>query len=219
MGNGGAVGAGVAARALAQAGYPDRPVRLIVPFPPGGAFDTVGRPWADRIKPHLGTVVIENIGGAGGGVGAAAGHAFAPGRLHAAARRRDHPHHRGAAQDQADLRSAQGPGADLADRGHGLRDRRPSVGAGQGPQGAGRLRQSQSRQDVLRLRRPRLAQPSHRRTVQAQDRPDRLPARAVSRRGAGADRSAGRANSRAGAGDDQHRRWSITAPASCGCWR
>ena len=57
--------------ALAQAGYPDRPVRLIVPFPPGGAFDTIGRPWADRIKPYLGTVIIENIGGAGGGVGAA----------------------------------------------------------------------------------------------------------------------------------------------------
>jgi len=57
--------------AYAQAGYPDRPVRLIVPFPPGGAFDTVGRPWADRIKPYLGTIVIENIGGAGGGVGAA----------------------------------------------------------------------------------------------------------------------------------------------------
>ena len=58
-------------RAFAQTAYPDRPVRLIVPFPPGGAFDTVGRPWADRIKPHLGTVIIENIGGAGGGVGAA----------------------------------------------------------------------------------------------------------------------------------------------------
>src|SRR6476661_2037094 len=55
-------------RAFAQSAYPDRPVRLIVPFPPGGAFDTVGRPWADRIKPHLGTVIIENIGGAGGGV-------------------------------------------------------------------------------------------------------------------------------------------------------
>ena len=58
-------------RAANAAVYPDRPVRLIVPFPPGGAFDTIGRPWADRIKPYLGTVIIENIGGAGGGVGAA----------------------------------------------------------------------------------------------------------------------------------------------------
>ena len=52
--------------------YPDHPIRLIVPFPPGGAYDTLGRPWADRIKPHLGTVVIENIGGGGASLGAAA---------------------------------------------------------------------------------------------------------------------------------------------------
>jgi tripartite-type tricarboxylate transporter receptor subunit TctC len=51
--------------------YPTRPIRLIVPFPPGGAYDTIGRPWAERIKPLLGTVVIENIGGGGGSVGAA----------------------------------------------------------------------------------------------------------------------------------------------------
>ena len=57
--------------AFAQAKYPDRPVRLIVPFPPGGAFDTIGRPWADRMKSTLGTIVVENIGGAGGGLGAA----------------------------------------------------------------------------------------------------------------------------------------------------
>ena len=57
--------------ANAQA-YPARPVRLIIPFPPGGAFDAVGRPWADRIKPHFGTVVVENIGGGGSSIGAAA---------------------------------------------------------------------------------------------------------------------------------------------------
>jgi tripartite-type tricarboxylate transporter receptor subunit TctC len=51
--------------------YPTRPIRLIVPFPPGGAFDTVARPWADRIKPLLGAVVVENVGGGGGSVGAA----------------------------------------------------------------------------------------------------------------------------------------------------
>jgi tripartite-type tricarboxylate transporter receptor subunit TctC len=61
----------LARAAWAQGKYPDRPVRLIVPFPPGGAFDTIGRPWAERIKPLLGTMVVENIGGAGGGVGAA----------------------------------------------------------------------------------------------------------------------------------------------------
>ena len=57
--------------AWAQA-YPTRPIRLVVPFPPGGAFDFVGRPWADRMKPLVGTVVIENIGGGGSSLGAAA---------------------------------------------------------------------------------------------------------------------------------------------------
>src|SRR6266545_3945867 len=52
-------------------GYPTRPIRLVVPFPPGGAYDAVGRPWADKMKPLLGTVVVENIGGAGGSLGAA----------------------------------------------------------------------------------------------------------------------------------------------------
>ena len=57
--------------AWAQA-YPTRPIRLVVPFPPGGAFDFVGRPWADKMKPLVGTVVIENIGGGGSSLGAAA---------------------------------------------------------------------------------------------------------------------------------------------------
>ncbi len=60
-----------AGTALAQA-YPNRPVRLVVPFPPGGAFDTLGRPWAEKMKPLLGTVVVENIGGGGASLGAAA---------------------------------------------------------------------------------------------------------------------------------------------------
>jgi tripartite-type tricarboxylate transporter receptor subunit TctC len=52
--------------------FPSRPIRLIVPFPPGGAFDAVGRPWAEKIKPLLGTIVVENIGGGGSSLGAAA---------------------------------------------------------------------------------------------------------------------------------------------------
>src|SRR5712675_1525504 len=57
--------------ARAQA-YPSRPIRLVIPFPPGGAFDAVGRPWADKVKPLLGTVVVENMGGGGSSIGAAA---------------------------------------------------------------------------------------------------------------------------------------------------
>src|SRR5262249_12459425 len=50
--------------------YPDRTVRLVVPFSPGGATDVVGRLWAEKMKPILGTVVTENRGGGGGVTGA-----------------------------------------------------------------------------------------------------------------------------------------------------
>jgi tripartite-type tricarboxylate transporter receptor subunit TctC len=59
-------------RTFAEANYPERPIRLIIPFPPGGGFDTIGRPWAERIKPLLGTIVVENQGGGGSSLGAAA---------------------------------------------------------------------------------------------------------------------------------------------------
>jgi tripartite-type tricarboxylate transporter receptor subunit TctC len=58
--------------AFAQSSYPERPIRLVVPFPPGGGYDAVGRPWADKIKPLLGTIVVENQGGGGSSLGAAA---------------------------------------------------------------------------------------------------------------------------------------------------
>jgi tripartite-type tricarboxylate transporter receptor subunit TctC len=62
---------GLTTTARAASNYPERPVRLIIPFPPGGGFDAVGRPWADRIKPRLGTIVVENQGGGGSSLGAA----------------------------------------------------------------------------------------------------------------------------------------------------
>src|SRR5947208_10526802 len=54
--------------AQAQA-YPSRPITLIVPFPPGGSTDVVGRIMAERMRPLLGQpLVIENVGGAGGSI-------------------------------------------------------------------------------------------------------------------------------------------------------
>src|SRR3954471_22371110 len=56
--------------ALAQGRYPDRAIRMMVPFAAGGVVDVVGRQWAERVKPHLGSVVVENQGGGGGTIAA-----------------------------------------------------------------------------------------------------------------------------------------------------
>ena len=56
--------------AFAQSRYPERPIRVIVPFSAGGATDVVGRLWADRVRSALGTVVIENKASGGGALGA-----------------------------------------------------------------------------------------------------------------------------------------------------
>jgi tripartite-type tricarboxylate transporter receptor subunit TctC len=57
--------------ATAQAqSYPDKPIRLIVPFAPGGPTDTIARIMGERMKLSLGQpVIIENVGGAGGSIG------------------------------------------------------------------------------------------------------------------------------------------------------
>src|SRR5437763_10052459 len=50
--------------------YPSRQITLVVPFPPGGSTDVVGRILAERMRPLLGQpIVIENVGGAGGSIG------------------------------------------------------------------------------------------------------------------------------------------------------
>ena len=55
--------------AVAQT-YPVKPIRLVLPYPPGGGSDTIGRPLAQKMSEGLGQqVVVENRGGAGGNIG------------------------------------------------------------------------------------------------------------------------------------------------------
>ncbi len=67
------VATGLAAPSLsrAQESWPDRPIRLIVPWPPGGSTDTIARLFQPKLAEILGKpVIIENRGGASGSIGA-----------------------------------------------------------------------------------------------------------------------------------------------------
>jgi tripartite-type tricarboxylate transporter receptor subunit TctC len=56
---------------FAQTRYPERPIKLMVAFSAGGVNDVVGRQWAERMKPLLGTVYVENQGGGTGTIATA----------------------------------------------------------------------------------------------------------------------------------------------------
>lgn len=56
--------------AQAQAAWPAKPVKLILPYAPGGATDFIGRPWADKLGQAFGhPFVVDNRGGASGAIG------------------------------------------------------------------------------------------------------------------------------------------------------
>src|SRR5215204_1233770 len=57
--------------AFAQGTYPERPIKLMVAFSAGGVNDVVARHWAERMRPLLGTVYVENQGGGTGTIGTA----------------------------------------------------------------------------------------------------------------------------------------------------
>ena len=73
------IGAGVLVAAFPHAGFAQaRPLRFIVPYPPGGPLDIVARALAERVKDSLGVVIVDNRAGAGGNIGADAAAKSAP---------------------------------------------------------------------------------------------------------------------------------------------
>ena len=72
FGIGGLAAAGLSRAAWAQADYPERTIKLIVPRPAGGVVDIIAREWSGKVGKSLGANYIENMGGGGGTIGAAA---------------------------------------------------------------------------------------------------------------------------------------------------
>ncbi len=122
---------GLAETASAEAAYPNRVIRMIVPYPAGGTTDFLGRLVAEQLQSGLGAaVVVENkprrryhARRRPGGPGPA-------GRLHAVDGDLDHARHQQDALQEAALRSGEGFHADRAGRRRAVRADRQSGGTG-----------------------------------------------------------------------------------------
>jgi len=68
-GAGAAIACAAVMPAQGQQKYPDRPIRMIVPFPPGGPIDTMARVVAEELSTRVGQVVVENRAGGGSTIG------------------------------------------------------------------------------------------------------------------------------------------------------
>ena len=79
--------------------YPSRPIKMIVPFPPGGPTDAIGRVIAEGMRASLGQpVIVENVGGASGSLGTGQVARATPNRADAPIYVRCFPRHRSIAE-------------------------------------------------------------------------------------------------------------------------
>ena len=162
---------GLASIGIAAAqNYPTRPITMIVPFPAGGATDTLARFLAEQMRPILGQpVVIENVGGAAGSLGVGrAVRSAADGYTLSIGTSTTHMLTGGLYALQFDL--LERSRADHPDRQRAAADRRQEEPAGGRSEGADRLAEGQSRQGLGRHRRRRRHRPSHRHFVPEGDR-------------------------------------------------
>ena len=198
--------------------YPTKPVRLIIPFPPGGSNDVVGRMIATQLSEQLGKqVIVDNRGRRRRRRRHRDRRERAEGRLHAA------DHLARARGQSVALQAPYDPIKSFTPIGH-PRQRPERAGgqsraAGQFGEGAGRARQAEAGRPAIRLGRRRQLPASRRRAVQARGR-RRHAARAVQGRRPGDDRRDRRPHQAdvllAGADHAAHQARASCAPSATG---